>query len=781
MHTHTGHRHLSPVLVTVISLVVIAGVSLFVRISLPYDEVFVDGLVWFKGMDAWYHMHLVDNLVHNFPQLTSFDPYTNFPDGKSALFHPLTDWLVAGTAQLVGQGAPSQHVVDIVGAFLPPILGTLIILPVYFIGKVLFNRWVGLLSAALVVLLPGELLNRSLLGFTDHHVAESLFSAVTILFLMLGVRSAKERDLTFTKLVRKNWYVIARPLIYAVLAGAFLGIYLLAWRGGLMLVFVISAYLAVQFIIDHLVGESTDYLCIVGVLSLSIGSVMLLPIIDRAGMKDIYFASLPIATLAPAALSGVSLFVTSKNIKRIYYPLVLVGLAAIALALLYVAAPSLLHSMLARFDIFAPSGAALTIQEVHPLLFPYGHFSLQIAWLNFNTSFFLSLISFVLILRLSTKDQRPDRILFLVWSTITLLAVMGQRRFGYYYTVDAALLTGYLCWRVLAFAAARRMVAPLGRPVVVKRKGKGKAETKLRERETHRNRVFLARLTLAAVAVFFVVFFPNIGQARAVATQPSYMSEGWYGSLVWLKDNSPEPLGDAGSYYELHDASFEYPESAYGIMSWWDYGHWVTRIAHRMPISNPFQDGASAVAGYFIAQDEDSANRIMNDLGAEYVIVDHKMPTTKFHAMPAFADSPEDKFWETYHRPTEGGMLEPVRLYYPAYYQSMVVRLYIFDGEAAVAEDPTVISYEERVTKEGVRYKRITDSKSFATYEAAADYLAGLDSGNCVLGSVDPLSPPVALEALQQYELVYESHAKTTVAGKKRLPEVKIFEYVSTE
>ena len=781
MHIRTGYRHPSATLVTVVSLLVIAGISLFIRVGLPYDLVLVDGLVWFKGMDAWYHMHLVDNLVHNFPQLTSFDPFTHFPDGKSALFHPLTDWLAAGTAQMVGQGAPSQQLVDIVGAFLPPILGTLIILPVYFIGKVLFNRWVGLLSAALVVLLPGELLNRSLLGFTDHHVAESLFSAVAILFLMLAVRSAKERDLTFTNLGRKNWYVIARPLIYAVLAGAFLGIYLLAWRGGLMLVFVISAYLAVQFIIDHLAGKSTDYLCIVGVLSLSIGSVMLLPIIDRAGMTDLYRASLPIATLAPAALSGVSLLMASKGIKRVYYPVGLVGLAVVALALLYIAAPSLLHSMLAKFGIFAPSGAALTIQEVHPLLFPYGQFSLKIAWLNFSTSFFISLISFGLILRLSIKDQRPDRILFLVWSVIMLLAVLGQRRFGYYYTVNAALLTGYLCWRVLAFAGARRMVAPLGRPVTVKRKGKGKAEAKTRERETRRHRVFLARLTLAAVAVFFVVFFPNIGQARAVATQAPLMSEGWYGSLVWLKDNSPEPLGDAGSYYELHDASFEYPESAYSIMSWWDYGHWISRIARRIPISNPFQDGASAVAGYFTALDEDSANRIMNDLGAKYVIVDYKMPTTKFHAMPAFADSAGDAFYETYHRPSEGGMLEPVRLYYPAYYQSMVVRLYFFDGEAVAARDATVVSFEERVSKEGVKYKRIVDSKSFATYEAAAAYLVGLDSENCVLGSMDPLSPPVALEALEQYELVYESHVKATVAGKKRLPEVKIFEYLSTE
>ncbi|GAI14766.1 unnamed protein product, partial [marine sediment metagenome] len=53
--------------------------------------------------------------------------------------------------------------------------------------------------------------------------------------------------------------------------------------------------------------------------------------------------------------------------------------------------------------------------------------------------------------------------------------------------------------------------------------------------------------------------------------------------------------------HELYEAppqgqKYEYPESSYSVMSWWDYGHWITRIAHRIPISNPFQQGASLSA-----------------------------------------------------------------------------------------------------------------------------------------------------------------------------------------
>ena len=193
MHAEASKRRLSPPVITAIALLVIAGISLYIRVALPYDQVFVDGAAWFKGVDSWYHMRLVDNLLHHFPHLISFDPYTLYPHGFTVSWPPFFDWLVAGGAWLAGFGSPTQHIIDAVGAYIPAILGTLTIFPVYFIGKELFNRWVGVISAALVAILPGEFLNRSQLGFTDHHVAESVFSTTAILFLILAVKKARER------------------------------------------------------------------------------------------------------------------------------------------------------------------------------------------------------------------------------------------------------------------------------------------------------------------------------------------------------------------------------------------------------------------------------------------------------------------------------------------------------------------------------------------------------------------------------------------------------------
>lgn len=769
---------LPPAAIAGIVLLILCGISLYIRIALPYDQVFVNGSVWFRGTDAWYHMRLVDNLLHHFPYRISFDPYTFYPHGIAVGWPPFFDWLVAGVAWLVGLGSPSQHTIDVVGAYIPPILGTLTIIPVYFIGKELFNRWVGLLAAALVAILPGEFLNRSLLGFTDHHVAESLFTTTTILFLILAIKRAREREISFAHLLNKNWSVITKPLIYTLLAGIFLGIYLLTWIGGLLVVFIIFTWLVIQFIIDHLRHKSTDYLCIIGVLIFLISFIMVSPFLSRGGLATIYHASFLVAILAPMALSGISYLMAYKAIKPAYYPLALLGLAGISLATSHAINPSLLRSMLSQFYIFTPAGAALTILEMHPLLLPYGNFSLQIAWLNFTTTFFISFISLGWLVYASIKKESSDKTLFLVWSLIMLAAVLGQRRFSYYFAINAALLTGYLSWRILDFAGLKKLLAPPAAvvEVVKKVKKKRKAEAKAKEKALRQRRAVRVKVIVAGVAVFFLVFFPNIGKAQALANEPPLINQGWYSSLLWLKDNSPEPFADPDSYYGLYESpppgeSFKYPESAYGVMAWWDYGHWITRIARRLPTATPGMWGPCAL--FFSAQDETSANKLMDELRLKYVIVDHQLATTKFYAVATLANRRPEDFIDVYYRLMDGEPA-PVTLFHPEYYRSLAIRLYNFDAKAAVPKDATiVISYEEKLSREGIWYKEITGSESFSTYEEAEAYISSREPGNYKIVGTDPFTCPVPLEKMEHYRLVYSSAQKWQ--GE---PAVKIFEYV---
>jgi len=757
-------------------------------------------------------MRLIENLLQHFPHRISFDPYTFFPQGTTVPWPPFFDWLAAGVARLVSLGSPSQHTIDVVGAYIPAILGTLTLIPVYFIGKELFNRWTGLLAAALVVVLPGEFLNRSLLGFTDHHVAESLFTTVTILFLILAVKKSRERKISFGHLRNRNWALITRPLVYILIAGIFLGIYLLTWVGGLMLLFIIFAWLVIQFIIDHVRGKSTDYLCIIGALSFAIASIISIPLTYTTWLSTIQHISLAIAIVTPLVLGGISYLMKTKAIKPIYYLPAILGLAGISFAVFYAVNPSLLHSMLNRFGIFTPAGASMTILEVHPLLFPYGGFSWEIAWLNFATTFFISFISIGWLIYLSIRQESADKTLFLVWSIVMLAAVLGQRRFSYYYAINAALLTGYFCWRILDFAGLRELLAKPKETVKEyitraerRRREKAKARAKARQKVFLQPRATWIKVIVAGVVIFFLVFFPCVGLpgvkpytmvfgrpvdlfghpielriklTQPLANEPGLINHAWYDSLLWLKDNTPEPFGNPDSYYELYETppqgqKYEYPASSYSVMSWWDYGHWITRIAHRIPISNPFQQGAPQAAHYFIAQDEGSANKMLDELGSRYVIIDYTLPTSKFYALPTWAGKSPGEFYGTYYAPQEGGTLKPVSFFYRSYYQSTVVRLYNFDGEAAAPQDSTiVISYVEKLSQEGEPYREITSSQNFSSYEEAEAYVLKQESEKYVIGNSDPFVTPVPLGEMEHYKLVYESSQKQQ--GKT---EVKIFEY----
>ncbi|MGA8849115.1 MAG: oligosaccharyl transferase, archaeosortase A system-associated [Dehalococcoidia bacterium] len=788
-------RRLPTIAIVGIILAVICGISLYIRIYLPYHQVFVNGWVWFRETDAYWHIRNIEVVVKNFPHFNSFDPYMLYPGGGGGLARPFFDWIIAAIILLVSRGAPTLHIIEAVGAYMPAILGTLTLIPVYFIGKELFNRWVGVISAALAAILPGEFLNRSLLGFTDHHVAEVLFSTVCALFLIMAIKRAREREISFGHIFRRDWSTITKPLVYTLLAGVFLGIYLLTWIGGPMFVFVIFVYLVIQFVVDHLRRKSTDYLCIVGILVFLIAYLMLLPILG-VGSLDIYHTAMLVAIVTPVALSVISRLMAGRTLKPVYYPLALLGLAGIGLAAFHAINPSLFQSMLSQFSaVFAPSGAMLTVLEVHPL-------TASMAWANFNTSFLFSFI-FLYLIYIAIKEKSADKTLFLVWSIIMLIAILGQRRFGYYYAINVALLTGYFSWKMLDIAGLSKLLAKPKEVVEAVKKFKKK---KKKVREKAKPKTFMqprgawVSVIIVGIVLFFVVLFPNIGlwgkeptkivgdlyigYTRPLAEASPIMDAGWYNSLLWLKDTSPEPFGDPNFYYELYppQAEFKYPDTTYAVMSWWDYGYFIMQIAHRIPNANPSQAGAVEAGKFFTAQNETSANEVADKEVTKYVVIDSLMATSKFYAMVDWAGKNESEFFEYYYIPAAqtGGQGQWGLLWYPAYYQSTVARLYNFDGKAVTPTQSIVISYDEKVASGGEKYKAVTNAQSFATYEEAEAYISSQTSGNYRIVSADPLSSPVPLEELSSYKLVHSSEATTTLPGGQTLPSVKIFEYLGS-
>jgi dolichyl-diphosphooligosaccharide--protein glycosyltransferase len=101
-----------------------------------------------------------------------------------------------------------------------------------------------------------------------------------------------------------------------------------------------------------------------------------------------------------------------------------------------------------------------------------------------------------------------------------------------------------------------------------------------------------------------------------------------------MRYNTPDLGLDYYAIYEKpKNSTYPYPETAYGVMSWWDYGHIITYWGHRIPNANPFQAGigggashAPGASTFLIAQTEEGANEVLDKLGingkpgARYVV-----------------------------------------------------------------------------------------------------------------------------------------------------------------
>jgi asparagine N-glycosylation enzyme membrane subunit Stt3 len=334
----------------------------------PHEIVFTPGAVVARGYDPWYHLRVIDSLVRNFPQRLTFDPYARFPGGQEVGFAPLFDLVAAVPAWLAGEGW-----VDPWASILPALLGALIPWPVFLLGRALLGPWPGLLAAAVVATAPGHLLHVTVAGFADHHGLEVLLSVLVLLFW-------------------PRWQ-----------AGMFLGLYLLSWQGGAVLVGILLLWLMLEP--ERSRAAAPPF---------AVAAAVLLPFL-------LYGPVVHRQALAVLAALGASYL-------RLRLPLAL-AVAAI-LALVVSAAGG--HVSLTGYFSRGPS-----VWELRPLLFATGSFSIAPAIEEFGHTTWLILPGLVIAMR--------QRSLFVVWSVAWLAATLLMRRHAYYFAVNAALLAACCC------------------------------------------------------------------------------------------------------------------------------------------------------------------------------------------------------------------------------------------------------------------------------------------------------------------------------------------------
>ncbi|MCX6004128.1 MAG: oligosaccharyl transferase, archaeosortase A system-associated, partial [Chloroflexi bacterium] len=765
-----------PDIIVYILLALICTVSLLLRVTVPWDQVFVGQWVKFTDNDAYFYMRLLDNISQHFPYLGNLDPYFHFPGGYNPLNLPqFFIYLMGFLAWLFGAGSPSQHTVDLIGVYFPAVMGALMAIPVFFIAREVFNKWAGLIAAAVITVLPGEYLIRTLLGNTDIHIIEIGFTTLFMLFLILAVKNSLHLD---AAALMRNKRKILKPLIFSMLAGLCLGIYILSWQGALMFVLISFTWLVIQFISDHVRGRDTVYLGFTGLITYL--TALLLALASAAGSLTIF--SLLIAVLVSAVLAALSRLLTRFNLKVYIYPAVVAGLGMATVAILYVINRTLAETIFSTVTgIFTWQTGSLTA-EMQPMLIYEGSFTLGLFWGNYTLCSLLALAALGIVIYQGARKGMPDNILLAVWTLFILLTTLAMRRFAYYLAINIALLSGYATWLLLNITVLKEnKVWNSNKPVntVKVRSKKARGQPAARP----------GMIALGVILIWVLTIYPNTGPLPGgdrpffdVASKALFTpSNAWCEAMDWIRDKTSEPFGNPDYYYAQYkppatDAPYEYPYTDYSTICWWDYGYWVTRMGHRPPFSNP-GTGERGEQNYFTAQDQYQAARYSNNWGARYVILDEQTVNWRsdFPAIASAAREPVNKYCEIYYR-LKDDKLVPTLLYYPEYYRTMAVRLFCFDGKEYSPKETAVISWEVKTAPDGTTYKEITDLRTFVFPEQAAAFIKKQESGNwCIVGK-DPGISPVWLEEMRDYKLAYSSSQKSKI-GSVEMPTVKIFEY----
>ena len=534
--------------------------------------------------DAFFMFRMARDIVENgyFP---TWDNLAWQPNGRSlALEMPLLPFAIAYTysfLRLLG----SKITLESWTILFPAIIGSLSVIPIYLIGKAIKDLKTGLIAALLIATIP-EYLNRTMGGVTDK---ECLAFPLMLGGFAIAFKLLQEGRLKMS-------------ILEGLGAGLFLGLVGLAWGGYTYLLLFLSLFYALAVVLELLgVLEISDPTTI-GLLLMSISMLAISASIPNWRMNNPFVL---IHALAICGLGGYHALV--KAAVRMHLlarktAVILFILLGLGVALFPVYGPALkvvefkvAEKFLILLNAFETPevGMHVTVQE-------YAKPTLS-DWLSRYTFYpFLAMVG----VGFSLYRRRLEDIFLVLWAGSGFYAGLSAIR-------STMLLTPALC--VVSAIAVSEFMALVSRERSLGTLGESKSRG---AKEEVRKELRLARIgsPLAALSLLLLMMPSILMGIELVQGRGALLGQGWYDALTWLNRETPQ-------------------DSI--LLSWWDYGHWITSVAKRRCVTDGSTTDFQAIQSTALAylSPEDKAVEIFQKYDVEYVIV----PEHDFWLVGAFA------------------------------------------------------------------------------------------------------------------------------------------------
>lgn len=456
--------------------------GLLLRIA-PLKGALVGGDVLFYGSDSFYHMRRVLYTVDHFPHTLWFDSYLDYPKGLELMWPPLFDQLIAGTSLLFG--AESQRSIEIIGAIVPPILGSLTVVALYFLARELFGRRVGLLSALFLAINPQHV-SATIFGRPDHHVFEAFLLVNVVLFLTLALKSREKRSR------------------FAAVAGVLMAALAYTWIGAAAYLGIFLAYVAIQTTLDLRQRVSSKNDLLIFLAAFGVALVLMLPFWKEPWLRPSFFAAVGIL-LVILVLLALSRWFLERNLPWATFPLIVVTLGYVLLISAYALGQSMgVHHLLdSGLSYFFGGNLSQKVAEAVPLYSAVKPLSVT----GFNLT--IAVMGFAHFWR---SDIDRPQLLFLVWTVSILFFAIFQNRFLYVFSASMSILMTLFFFRAAAIV--------------------GDSEWAQKNRNISK---------FFAPALLLLLILPSTASDVDVfAVRPAIVEDGWNQPLIWLDENSME-------------------------------------------------------------------------------------------------------------------------------------------------------------------------------------------------------------------------------------------------
>ncbi|MHA1291951.1 MAG: STT3 domain-containing protein, partial [Promethearchaeota archaeon] len=458
--------------------------------------------------------------------------------------------------------------------FFPAFMGGMTVLAAYFLGKEILNRQCGLLAAFFLAFNTGHM-QRTMAGFFDNETIGVFAVLMTFLFFLKAIRTGR--------------------LIHSVIGGVFLGYLSLSW-GGYTYVFYLLPLVCGLLVLMNKYDEKV----LIAYAGVQGTGLLIFSLFVKFRYKDLF---------SDLNIGGIFLFTIVLIIfhliytKRYDYPKFYNGLlgvikwgmipAILIVAIIIWTNPDIIPLGLGKRleSILSP----LMRDELHIVASVAEH--MPSAWSIFYYNTLIPLLLLPLGVFFCFKRGNAADVLLLCF-LLTL----------FYFT-------GSMIRIILLFAPAAALLGAYGLASVLRIYGSFAGERPATSVSRKRRRQLTRTVGNSEVAaVYFLVGFLCVAQVihatNISMTQLSYSQivaggqfHDWEETLTWMEENLP---GDAV------------------VVSWWDYGYWLTPIGNVTTVNdngtwNSTRIGMTGMA--FMQTNEIYSAKVLHRLKADYVLV----------------------------------------------------------------------------------------------------------------------------------------------------------------